>query len=152
MARISVEQEPRNRSRVAGELAQIGVQFRFNPPLASHQGGVFEAIIRLIRKTIMTLMDDKKLHTLSDEGLETLLREAMLILNRRPLTRASCDSDDLRALCPQNILTGAVKTISPTDVFCFIGSIESFLSALTSIGRRILKAIYCEICAYFEQM
>ena len=60
-----------NRKYIVGELAQIGVQFRFNPPFFSHQGGVFEAIIRLVRKTLTAIMDDRKLRTLTDAGLET---------------------------------------------------------------------------------
>ena len=106
-----------NRKYIVGELAQIGVQFRFNPPLSSHQGGVFEAIIRLVRKTLTAIMDDRKLRTLTEAGLETLLREVQMILNCRPLTRACSDPNDMRALCPQNILTGAVKDIFPPDVF-----------------------------------
>ena len=48
------------------DLAFRGVEFRFNPPLASHQGGVFESIIRLVRKVMTALMDDKKLHNLTE--------------------------------------------------------------------------------------
>ena len=62
-------------------------------------------------------MDDRKLRTLTDAGLETLLREVQMILNRRPLTRACSDPNDMRALCPQNILTEAVEDIFPPDVF-----------------------------------
>ena len=106
-----------NKKRIVGELAQSGVEFRFNPPLASHQGGIYEAMIRLIRKTMTALMDDRKLRTLSDEGLATLLREIQMILNRRPLTKASTDPDDSRALCPQDILTGAADDAFPPDIF-----------------------------------
>ena len=106
-----------NKKRVTGELAIIGVEFRFNPPLASHQGGIFESIIRLVRKVMTCLMDDKKLRTLTDEGLRTLFCEIQMILNRRPLTRASPDPNDLKALCPQNILTGAVDDAFPPDIF-----------------------------------
>ena len=93
------------------------MQFRFNPTLSRHQGGVFEAIIGLVRKTLTATTDDRKLRTLTDAGLETLLREVQMILNRRPLTRACSDPNDIRALCPQNILTGAVEDIFPPDLF-----------------------------------
>ena len=83
-----------NKQHISGELALQGVKFRFNPPLASHQGGVFESVIKLVRKTMTTIMDDKKLRTLTDEGLQTLFREIQLVLNRRPLTRISTDPDD----------------------------------------------------------
>ena len=99
------------------DLAFRGVEFRFNPALASHQGGVFESIIRLVRKVMTALMDDKKLHNLTDDGLETLFREIQLILNGRPLTRVSADPDDLCALTPNSILTGSVDAVFPPDVF-----------------------------------
>ena len=63
------------------------------------------------------LMDDRKLRTLSDEGLATLLREVQRILNRRPLTKASTNPDDSRALCLQDILTGAADDAFPPDIF-----------------------------------
>ena len=99
------------------DLAFRGVEYRFNPPLASHQGGVFESIIRFVRKVMTALMDDKKLHNLTNDGLETLFREIQLILNGRPLTRVSADPDDLCALTPSSILTGSVDAVFPPDVF-----------------------------------
>ena len=87
-----------NKKRVIGELAEIGVEFRFNPPLASHQGCVFEVIIKLVRKVVTSLTDDRKLRTLSDEELRSLFCVVQMILNRRPLTKASSDPNELRAL------------------------------------------------------
>ena len=43
-------------------------------------------------------MDDKKLHNLTDDGLETLFKEIQLILNERRLTRVITDASDLCAL------------------------------------------------------
>ena len=100
-----------------GELAVIGVEFCFNPPLASHQGGGFKAIIKLVRKVMTSLMDNQKLKTLADGGLKTLFCEIQLILNRRSLTRASPDLNDFRALCPQSILTGVMDDVFPPNVF-----------------------------------
>ena len=50
-----------NRNRIPGEVEQAGVRFRFNRPLASHQGGVFKEIIGFVQKTMTALMDDKKI-------------------------------------------------------------------------------------------
>ena len=98
-------------------MAQNGVDWRFNPPLASHQGGVWESMIRLVRKTMPALQEHKKLRTLTEKGLETLFREVQLILNSRPITRVSADPNDLRTLSPLSILTGCVDPVLPTDVF-----------------------------------
>ena len=70
-----------------------------------------------MRKTLVALMDDKKLKTLTDDGLETLFREIQMILNSRPLTKTSNDPDQMKALNPQCILTGSVGPTNPPDVF-----------------------------------
>ena len=116
-----------NKQHISGELALQGVEFRLNPPLASHQGGeVSESDIKLVRKTMTAIMDDKKLRTVTDDGLQTLFREIQSILNERPLTRASTDPDDFRALSPQTILKGTVDAIYPPDVFVPSDRMRSF--------------------------
>ena len=106
-----------NKKRIVGELAQNREEFRFNPPLATHQRGMNEDMIRTLRQTMTALMDDRKLKTLSDEALATLLHEVQMILNQRPLTKASTDPDDSRALCPLDMLTGAADDALPPDIF-----------------------------------
>ena len=78
---------------------------------------MFEAIIRLMRKTLAAIMDDRKSRTITEAGLETLLHKVQMILNRRLLRRACSDPNEVRALCQQNILTGAVQDIFLIDVF-----------------------------------
>ena len=105
------------RREIGNELSSRGIQFRHSPPLASHQGGVWEAIIRLVRKGMRALMADKYFRTLTDEGLSTLLKEIEQILNCRPLTRVSADPDDFRALSPMTLLNGCIEPEQPFDVF-----------------------------------
>ena len=47
------------RREICNEMSSRGIQFRHSPPFASHQGGVWEAIIRLVRKAMKALMADK---------------------------------------------------------------------------------------------
>ena len=84
-------------------------------------------------------MDDRKLRTLTDAGLETLLREVQMILNRRPLTRACSDPNDMRALCPQNILTGEVEDIFPPDVFTASDGLEHLIDFLKPMPKNFGK-------------
>ena len=95
-----------NKNQITASMACRGVNWKFNPPLASHQGGIWESMIRLVRKTMVSLMEDEKLRTLTDKGLETLFREVQLILNSDP-----------RALSPLSILTGYLDPVLPPDVF-----------------------------------
>ena len=106
-----------NKNRITASMACRGVNWKFNPPLASHQGGIWESMIRLVRKTMVSLMEDERLRTLTDKGLETLFREVQLILNSRPITRVSSDPSDPRALSPLSILTGYLDPVLPPDVF-----------------------------------
>ena len=80
------------RKEIMNELAPRGIEFRHSPPLASHQGGVWEAIIRLVRKALNAVMTDCCYRNPTDEELLTFIKEMELILNCRPLTRVSSDS------------------------------------------------------------
>ena len=103
--------------RIMKELAPKCIEWIHAPPLASHQGGVYEAIIRLVRKVMASLMSDRRLRTLTDEGLVTLLKEIEYVLNCRPLTRVGTDPNDFQALSPIMILTGCIGPGLPPDVF-----------------------------------
>ena len=106
-----------DKAQITTSMASRGVDWRFNPPLASHQGGAWKSMIRLVRKTLMSLMEDSKIRTFSEKGLETLFREVQLILNSRPITTVSSDPSDLRALSPLSILTGCIDPALPPDIF-----------------------------------
>ena len=102
---------------IVNELSPRGIQFRHSPPLASHQGGAWEAIVRLVRKAMTALTADKYYRTLRDEELLTLFKEIECILNCRPLTRVSADPNDFRALSPVTLLNGCNEQETPSDVF-----------------------------------
>ena len=103
---------------VIGELASRGIVWKHSPPLASHQGGVFESIIRLVRKVMVGLVEDRLWRTLDDEQLVTLAKKIEHVLNCRPLTRASSDPTDMSAITPLMILSARLDPASAPDVFC----------------------------------
>ena len=105
------------RQEVCRELSPQGIEFRHSPPLAIHQGGVWEAVLRLVRKAMAAVMADLHFRTLTDEGLLTLVKEIEYMLNCRPLTRVSADTDDFRALSPMTLLNGCLEPDLPMDVF-----------------------------------
>ena len=45
-----------NRSNVCNAMLNLNVTWHFNPPAASHQGGVWERIIPSVRKVLYALM------------------------------------------------------------------------------------------------
>ena len=72
----------------------------FNPPHASHMGGVYERMIRTIRKVFLEVLHPNV--RLTDEILETVLCEVESIINGRPITKLSPDVDDVAVLTQNN--------------------------------------------------
>uniref|UniRef100_A0AAZ1XPU5 CCHC-type domain-containing protein n=1 Tax=Oreochromis aureus TaxID=47969 RepID=A0AAZ1XPU5_OREAU len=86
----------------------------FNPPAGSHHGGVWERLIRSVRKVLNSVL---KMQNLDDEGLCTVLCEAEAIVKSRPVTKASTDPNDLEALTPNHLLLLKTKPLIPPGVF-----------------------------------
>ena len=106
-----------NHQQIIQELSPKGIKWIHASPLASHQGGIYESIIRLVRKAMDSLMSDRKMKTLTDEGLVTILKEIEYILNCRPLTRVNTSPQDMETLSPIMLLTGSLAVGLPSDVF-----------------------------------
>ena len=79
------------------------VEWNFNPPHASHMGGVWERQIRTIRKILASLLN-KHSDKLTDEVLETFFCEVEAMINSRPLTKMSEDVSDESTLSPAQLL------------------------------------------------
>ena len=88
-------------ARVRNQMADKGIKWKFNTPLASHAGGVWERQIRSMRRVLSRLMTEQ---VLTDEQLRTLMCTAEAIVNSRPITSVSCDPQDLEALTPSHLL------------------------------------------------
>ena len=82
-------------------LSQKGTQWHFSPPLASHQSGVIERLVRSAKTVFYSVSVGK---TLTDYSLWSLLVGVEMILNSRPLTAVSDDPRDLNILTPNSIL------------------------------------------------
>lgn len=89
-----------NQLEVQDKLANQCIRWHFNTPTASHQGGIWERMIRSIRRILDNLISRT---LLTDETLCTLFCEVEKILNDRPITRVSSDSSDLEALTPNHL-------------------------------------------------
>ena len=78
-------------------------------------GGVWERIIRSIRKILRALLRQQ---VISDEMLQTLMSEIQGILNSRPLTPVSSDPKDLDPLTPNHLLLFKANPNLPPGSFC----------------------------------
>jgi hypothetical protein len=90
-----------NQEKINQFLTQRNVKWTFNPPKASHHGGVWEHCIRTVRKVLNAIMTEQ---VLDDERLYTLMCEGEAIVNGRPITKVSDDPKDLEALTPNHLL------------------------------------------------
>lgn len=90
-----------NQEEIQRKLNQRGIEWKFNPPLASHQGGVWERLIRSIRRILHAMIGER---LVNEETLRTFLVEVEKVMNDRPLTKVSDDPADLEVLTPNHIL------------------------------------------------
>ena len=90
-----------DQDKIDRQLSGKNIQWKFNPPSASHMGGIWERQIRSIRRVLAGVIKEQ---SLDDEKLSTLMCIVESILNNRPLTMVSSDINDLEALTPNHIL------------------------------------------------
>ena len=98
---------------IAAELAHKGIKWRFNPPSAPHQGGIWERLVRSFKRVLYTILGTRRL---TDEVLHTTFCLVENALNSRPLTPVSADPCDLNALTPNHFLLGEYSTGIPSVV------------------------------------
>ena len=96
---------------IAENLSAFEVDWHFNPPAASHMGGVWERLIRSVKNTLKVVVGPQ---TLTDEVLVTVLTEVEHMINSRPLTHVSSEPTDPEALTPNHfLLGGASRHLAP---------------------------------------
>lgn len=99
---------------IENKMIRKGVQWNFIPPSTPHMGGAWERLVRSVKSALgSTLKHDK----LSDEVLPTVMAEAEVTVNSRPLTHVPVDKDDEEALTPNCFLMGTTSVKQPPGVF-----------------------------------
>ena len=109
------EMQRASKLKVDRHAVRRDVEWHFNPPGASHMGGIWERLIRTARKVLLGLIGNNC--RLSDEGLQTLFCEVKMIINSRPITKVSDDINDSAALTPNHLLLLAECPSLPPGVF-----------------------------------
>lgn len=64
-------------------------------------GGIFESTVKQVKRAMKTIINDQ---LLPEETLHTVLVEAEVIINSRPLTGVSDDINNNETLTPNNFL------------------------------------------------
>ncbi len=101
-------------TKIQHALLSKGLKWVFNPPAGPHVGGIWERLIRLVKKVLYSTVRQQ---SMDDESFQTLLCEIEAILNGRPITKSSDDVNDLEALTPNHILLLKSKPLMTPGLF-----------------------------------
>ena len=101
LAELRKEFKNIDKKSVVRTARDMNVDWEFNPPYASHQGGVWERMIRTIRKVLVALLPQG---SVPEEVLVTTFAEVECMVNGRPITQVSADPEDGVALTPNHLL------------------------------------------------
>ena len=104
-----------DRLKVIAAARRRHVSWEFNPPLASHHGGVWERQIRTLRRVLMAVLSRDT--RLTDDILHTIFCEIGNIVNSRPMTKISDDVTDDVPLTPNHLLLMRGNFSNPWGVF-----------------------------------
>lgn len=80
-----------------------GIDWRFNPPGAPHMGGCWERLVRSVKSALRVTLRERAPR---EEVLHTLLLEAEMVINSRPLAYVSSDPAEPTVLTPNHLLLG----------------------------------------------
>ena len=102
-----------NTLNIAAELEHKGIKWRFDPPSAPHQGGIWEKLVRSFKRVLYTILGTRRL---LDQVLNTTFCLVEHALNARPLTPVSVDPSHLGAIRSNHFLLGNRATGIPSIV------------------------------------
>ena len=115
-----------NHSSVERYLSNSGCAWQFNPPQASHFGGVWEGQIGTIRRTLDAMLLEIRGRKLTHELLVNMMSQVAAIVNKYPITAISARSDCL-PLTPLILLTQKIRPL---------GSLPGEFGSLDLYARR----------------
>ena len=91
--------------KINQSIANKGVVWHFNPPLAPHFGGVHVTMIKSAKKAIQAILGKADVN---DEEFATAIIGAKVLINSTPLTYQSANPADHVPLTPNHFLHGQV--------------------------------------------
>lgn len=92
------------------KVLEQGITWHFQPPYASHFGGLFEAGVKSFKHHLHRVIGTR---TLTYDEMHTLLCQIEAVLNSRPLCVLSADATDPLPLTPSHFLIGGPLTAIP---------------------------------------
>ena len=92
-----------DQQKITKSSVSHGIEWNFNPPTASHFGGVFEIMIKAAKKSVYGILGNADV---TDEELMTAFVSVEALINSRPLTYQSASPCDITPLTPSHFLHG----------------------------------------------
>ncbi|KAK0140410.1 hypothetical protein N1851_022619 [Merluccius polli] len=105
---LQIDKRGCHNSKINTCLGDRGCEWQFNPPHASHMGGSWERMIGISRRILDAILLQHGKAKLTHEVLVTFMAEVSAIVNARPLTAVSTDSEHPEILTPAMLLTQKV--------------------------------------------
>ena len=102
-----------SQEKVEKFVTEYGCKWEFNPPHASHFGGVWERQIHTIQRGLDAMFAELGKPQLTHELLVTLMAEVAAIVNTRPISALPSDPDDPQPLSPVMLLTLKTRPARP---------------------------------------
>ena len=119
-----------DQQKLSCDLSATGINWHFNP--APHMGRACERLVRSVKTAIGAVLNER---APKDEVLRTLMIEAECLVNGRPLTHVSVDTNDAESLTPNHFLIG---TSSPDSL---LPSVFTSADLCLRNKRRISQAL-----------
>ena len=100
-----------NEEKILAHMCKTGIDWSFNPPPASHFRGVWERMVRSVRK-VLNVLQPNSIYT--EDVLVTVLTEGAAVINSRPLTPISFVDIEERPLTSNDLLCPDASHNLPT--------------------------------------
>lgn len=108
-------------------VARRGTSWNFMTPAAPHQGGIYEAAVKIMKHHFKRIVGPR---VVEFRQLKTLLCKIEAVMNSRPLSALTDDPNDLNALTPGHFLVGEALVLPPPFEHVNEGDLE---------GRRLWR-------------
>ena len=87
--------------KISKTLTNHNINWKFVPSLSPWMGGAWKSIIKLTKKTLRIVTLDRPMY---EDSLSTFITEIESVLNSRPLTSVSDNSNDYSVLTPNHFI------------------------------------------------
>ena len=91
-----------NQQLVSDALVKKGIKWKFNPPTATHHGGIWQHLVRSYKRYFYAVLGNRR----STDEILTTFSLVEQCPNARPITPVSSEATDLDALTPNHFLSG----------------------------------------------